>query len=155
MDQSELESVSSPACELIHDRGRGPEIVGTRTTVYNLLPYFLDAAATENSIAAIYDLTHEQVAAARAYALNNAEAVLKRHAEIEARIAAGNPPDVVAKLKRGHGRFLQFKEYVARRAEAEARDREAAAERPRTAPVAFPTFQEWLAQRSSQMAEQA
>lgn len=153
MDQSELKSVSSPACELIHDRGRGPEIVGTRTTVYNLLPYFLDAGDTESSIAALYDLTHEQVAAARAYVLNNAEAVLKRHAEIEARMAAGNPPDVVEKLKRDHGRFLQFKEYAARR--AEARDREAAAERPRAAPVAFPTFQEWLAQRSSQMSEQA
>ena len=33
--------------ELIHDRGRGPEIVATRITVYNLLPYFLDGAVTE------------------------------------------------------------------------------------------------------------
>lgn len=97
--------------ELIHDRGRGPEIAGTRITVYNLLPYFLDSAATENSIAELYDLTVEQVAAARAYVLNNAERVLKRHAEIEARMAAGNPPEVAEKIKRGHERFLQFKEF--------------------------------------------
>lgn len=106
--------------ELIHDRGRGPEIVATRITVYNLLPYFLDSAVTEHSIASLYNLTAEQVAAARAYALNNADAVLKRHAEIEARMAAGNPPEVVEKLKRSHGRFLQFKEWAARREEAEA-----------------------------------
>src|SRR5437879_4760919 len=35
------------ANDLIHDRGRGPEIVGTRITVYNLLPHFLDPTATE------------------------------------------------------------------------------------------------------------
>lgn len=29
--------------ELMHDRGRGPEIIGTRITVYNLLPYFSTA----------------------------------------------------------------------------------------------------------------
>jgi uncharacterized protein (DUF433 family) len=51
---------------MIHNRGRGPEIAGSRITVYNLLPYLLDAAVTEDSIAACYDLTTEQVAAARA-----------------------------------------------------------------------------------------
>jgi uncharacterized protein (DUF433 family) len=52
--------------EMIHNRGRGPEIAGSRITVYNLLPYLLDAAVTEDSIAACYDLTTEQVAVARA-----------------------------------------------------------------------------------------
>ena len=32
--------------DLIHDRGRGPEIVGTRITVYDLLPDFLDPRVT-------------------------------------------------------------------------------------------------------------
>ena len=31
------------ANDLIHDRGRGPEIVGTRITVYNLLPHLLSS----------------------------------------------------------------------------------------------------------------
>src|SRR4051794_24070519 len=35
------------ATELIHDRGRGPELVGTRITVQDLFPYFLDPTATE------------------------------------------------------------------------------------------------------------
>lgn len=140
--------------ELIHNRGRGPEIIGTRITVYNLLPYFLDAAVTEDSIAALYNLTTEQVAAARAYALNNAEAVLNRHAEIEARIAAGNSPEVVAGLNRTHDRFLQFKEWAASRAEAEASNREPPTGKPESAPRVFPSFQEWLAQQPSQVAEQ-
>lgn len=140
--------------ELIHNRGRGPEIVGTRITVYNLLPYFLDADVTEDSIAALYKLTAEQVAAARAYALNNAEAVLKRHAEIEARIMAGNPPEVVAGLNRTHERFLQFKEWAARRAEAEVRSQEVPTEKSESPSRVFPTFQEWLAQQPTPVVEQ-
>ena len=77
--------------DLIHDRGRGPEIVGTRITVYNLLPHFLDPSATEAYICRVYELTPEQVAAARAYVLNNPETVLAEHLAIEARMAAGNP----------------------------------------------------------------
>jgi hypothetical protein len=34
------------ATNLIHDRGRGPEIDGTRITVYNLLSDLLDPTAT-------------------------------------------------------------------------------------------------------------
>ena len=36
--------------EFIHDRGRGPEIIGTRITVYNLLPDLLHPTTTEGSI---------------------------------------------------------------------------------------------------------
>ena len=53
------------ANKMIHDRGRGPEIVGTRITVYNVLSYFLDPADTEDSIATLYDPTARQVTAAR------------------------------------------------------------------------------------------
>lgn len=60
----------------------GPEIIGTRINVYHLLPYFLDPTATEAQIAALYELTIEQVAAARAYVLNNPDTVLARHLEI-------------------------------------------------------------------------
>jgi uncharacterized protein (DUF433 family) len=35
---------------VIQDRGRGPEIAGTRITVYNLLQAYLDPAATEEEI---------------------------------------------------------------------------------------------------------
>jgi uncharacterized protein (DUF433 family) len=73
------------ANELIHDRGRGPEIAGTRITVSNLLPDFLEPAKTEADICRIYELTPDQVSAARAYVLISAETILAKHLEIEAR----------------------------------------------------------------------
>src|SRR5690349_20077478 len=104
--------------DFIHNRGRGPEIVGTRITVYNLVPYFLDPAVTESYIGELYELTPEQIAAARAYVINNTEAVLARHAQIEARLKAGNPPEVREKAKEIHTRFLKFREWAAQRKRA-------------------------------------
>jgi uncharacterized protein (DUF433 family) len=98
--------------ELIHDPGRGPEIIGTRITVYNLLPDFLDPTATEADICRFYELTPEQVAAARAYVLNNPDSVLAKHLEIEARMAAGNPPEVIEQAKHTHESFLRFREWL-------------------------------------------
>jgi uncharacterized protein (DUF433 family) len=129
--------------DLIQDRG--PEIAGTRITVYNLLPYFLDPTATEDYIGRLYDLMPEQVAAARAYVLHNIDTVLDQHLKIEARIAAGNPPEVIEQAKLTRARFQKFREWLAER------DRTAAKES--TAEIAarngFPTFQEWLAQGDS------
>lgn len=133
--------------EMIHNRGRGPEIVGTRTTVYQLLPYFLDPAVTETYIAKLYELTVEQVAAARAYVLNNADTVLANHMKIEARIAAGNPPEVIEQAKRTHERFMQFKDWLEKRKAAEAAED---CEAPDPGPtVPFPSFQEWLTKNHS------
>jgi hypothetical protein len=103
--------------ELLHDRGRGPEITGTRVTVYNLLPHFLDPLATEAYIAGLYDLRPEQVAAARAYVLNNPESIFARHLEIERRIAAGNPPEVAGQSEQTHAMFADFKEWLRQRQE--------------------------------------
>jgi uncharacterized protein (DUF433 family) len=128
--------------EMIHNRGRGPEIVGTRITVYNLLPYFLDPTVTELYIAKLYDLSVEQVSAARAYVLNNPDTVLATHMQIEARIAAGNPPEVIEQAKRTHARFVQFKEWLEKRKKAEAA--EDAEKKDASTKVSFPTFQEWL-----------
>ncbi|HEX7450582.1 MAG TPA: hypothetical protein VF306_23680 [Pirellulales bacterium] len=130
---------------MIHDRGRGPEIVGTRITVYNLLPYLFDDAVTETEIAKLYGLTVEQVAALRAHALNHADAVLARHREIEARLARGNPPELVEQLKNTHERLLKFKEWRRRRDEAEAE-----ADQFRE----VPTFNDWLDDQSSHASEQ-
>ena len=88
---------------LIQDRGRGPEIAGTRITVYNLLHSFLDPTVTEEEICRVYDLTPRQVAEARAYVLGNPETVLAEHLKIEERLAAGNPPAVREKAGRGAG----------------------------------------------------
>jgi uncharacterized protein (DUF433 family) len=136
------------ATDLIHDRGRGPEIVGTRITIYNLLEYFLDPGVTEAYIGRVYDLTPEQVAAARAYVLNHPDTVLARHLEIEERMAAGNPPKVVEQAERMHTAFLRFKEWLAERGRAVNRG-DAAESTSENGPGRFPTFREWVAEQAA------
>jgi uncharacterized protein (DUF433 family) len=139
------------ATDLIHDRGRGPELVGTRITVYDLLPHFIDPTATEEHICRMYELSPEQVAAARAYVLNNAATVLAEHLKIEARLAEGNSPAVVAQARETRATFLSFKEWLARRQEAEGHQRtaELRAGNGQKPSSHFPTFHEWLAERKS------
>jgi len=91
----------------------GPEIVGMRITVYNLVPYFLDPEATEQSIADSYELTVEQVAAARAYVFAHFDKVMARHREIEERNARGNPPEVLAIAEQSRARFQLYREWYA------------------------------------------
>lgn len=143
------------ADNLIHDRGRGPEIVGTRITVYNLLPHFLDPTATEAYICGLYELTPEQVAAARSYVLNNPDKVLAEHLRIEARMAAGNPPQVIEQAKHTHATFLSFKRWLAEREHAAAHEHaaEATSGNERNGPNRLPTFREWLAERESRSAK--
>ena len=93
------------ATDLIHDRGRGPEIEGTRITVYNLLPHFLDPLATEAFICQTYGLEPES--RRRTFVLNNPESVLARHLEIEARMVAGNSSEVIEQAKKTHATFLR------------------------------------------------
>lgn len=134
------------ATDLIHDRGRGPEIRGTRITVYNLLADFLDPTRTEARIGQLYELTPEQVAAARAYVLNNAEAVLAEHLRIEERMASGNPPEMIEEAKRTQDVLRRFKDWLAERQRAE--DLEHA-----NGPGRFPTFREWLERSEARAGE--
>jgi hypothetical protein len=136
------------ATELIHDRGRGPELVGTRITVYNLLPNFLDPTATEAYICRLYDLSPEQVAVPRAYILNHPETVLARHLELEARMAEGNPPEVIEQAERLHATFLRFKEWVMKQRQAMEADGASAgigSDPGRTGAGPGLTFREWMA----------
>jgi uncharacterized protein (DUF433 family) len=127
--------------DVIQDRGRGPEIAGTRITVYNLLQSFLDPIVTEEEICRVYDLTARQVAAARAYVLSNPETVLAEHLKIEERMAAGNPPQVRERAERAMSTFQSFKRWLAER------DATNAEEGTEERPGRFPTFREWLAGR--------
>lgn len=137
--------------ELIHDRGRGPELIGTRITVYNLLPYFFDPTATESYLCRLYKLTPDQVAAARAYVLNNPTTVLARHLDIEARIAVGNPPEVIEQAKKTHVVLVRFQEWLARRKEEDALElaADAAAANGRSASDKLPSFREWMKEQES------
>ena len=63
----------------IIDRGRGPEIAGTRTTVLDLLPY-LKMGWHPASIALVFNLSPEEVeAAADYYRKHETEVMTKTH----------------------------------------------------------------------------
>jgi uncharacterized protein (DUF433 family) len=125
--------------EKMEEQLLGPEIVGTRLTVYNLLDSFLDPGVTESEICRVYDLTAQQVAAARAYVLRNPETVLAQHLKIEERLAAGNPPQVRESAERAKATFKSFKAWLV--------ERQAANHEGEGRPGRLPTFKEWLAEQ--------
>ena len=101
---------------IIHDRGRGPELAGTRTTVYDVIPYWLDG---NDAKYIAWALGHEppQIEALIRYIEEHKEEVLAVHRKIEDRIARGNPPEVEEKLKQSawHARLQARWEEVQRR----------------------------------------
>jgi hypothetical protein len=119
----------------------GPEILGTRLTVYHLLDSFLDPSVTESDICRLYKLTAQQVAAARAFVLRNPEDVLAQHLKIEERLAAGNPPQAREAAERARATFKSYKEWLAER---DAANHE---EDKQGRPGRLPTFKEWLAEQ--------
>lgn len=82
--------------ELIHNRGRGPEIKGTRITVYDILDY--RGRHPTEQIAEWLNVTVQQVEAAYAYIDANRAEVLDHYGPMLARCKRGNPPDVQARL---------------------------------------------------------
>ena len=103
----------------IIDRGRGPELVGTRFTVFDILPY-LQKGRHPAYIAAVCGLAVEQVEALIQYIDEHKDEVRALNRAIEARIARGNPPEIEAKLQatRGSARALQKELQSKRRQEA-------------------------------------
>ncbi len=131
---------------LIHDRGRGPEIVGTRMTVFNLLPYFIDPEVTETYICQVCNLTPAQVSAARAYVFANADVVLDQHMQIEARIAQGNPPEVIENAQRTRATLQQFRQWLD--------EYRAADNRTPSDHAVLPSFRDWVVGQKSAAVEQ-
>jgi uncharacterized protein (DUF433 family) len=95
----------------IIDRGRGPEILGTRITVYDVLDY-AQAGWHHTAIALQLRLSSDQVRAALRYIEENKEAVMAEYRKMLERDAKGNPPEIQAKLDAIHG---EFQAYVAKR----------------------------------------
>jgi uncharacterized protein (DUF433 family) len=81
----------------IINRGRGPEIAGTRITVYDILDYHLDGWH-HTAIAGTLRLSSDQVLAAIRYYEEHREEVTAAYQRILERCARGNPPEVQAKL---------------------------------------------------------
>ena len=139
------------AMDLTNERG---DIIGTRITVYDLVPQFLDPTVTETYLCRMYSLLPEQVAAARAYVFRNLDTVLAQHLKIEARIAAGNPREVIEQAERTRAALQGFKEWLAEREKAEtaAQAAEPSSAQDGNGRQGFPSFREWFAQRESKAA---
>ena len=79
----------------IIDRGRGPEIRGTRVTVYRIMDFVCEGSAPDR-IAGELNLTGEQVQAALDYIDAHREAVEREYQAILRRVQQRNPPHVEA-----------------------------------------------------------
>ena len=88
----------------IIDRGRGPEIAGTRITVYDVMDYYL-AGDSLSYIAYALSIYPEQVAAAIKYIEQHKEQVAAEYQEMLKGDAVGNSPEVQEKLKVAHAKL--------------------------------------------------
>ena len=89
----------------IIDRGRGPEIAGSRITVFDILDY-LQEGWDLVQIALFFRLSTRQVDAAVRYIDQHNDEVMEEYQRILERCARGNPPELQAKLDAGHEQFL-------------------------------------------------
>jgi uncharacterized protein (DUF433 family) len=103
----------------IIDRGRGPEVAGTRITVYDVLDYHKHRWHRD-MIADTLELSSQQVEAAIRYIEEHRDEVMANYAEMLARDARGNPPELQPKIDAARER-LQAKLRELR----EAKNREA------------------------------
>jgi len=81
----------------IINRGRGPEIAGTRITVYDIMDYYKQGWH-HSLIAATLRLSSAQVLEAIRYIEEHKEEVTANYQKILDRCARGNPPEIQAKL---------------------------------------------------------
>jgi uncharacterized protein (DUF433 family) len=107
---------------LIHDRGRGPELVGTRITVYDLIPYLLDPYYSDDiPLAAWPSVTPEGLAALKAYIADHRDEVMAKHWEIESRVirewAAQCTPENLARWHETGQWMEEFRAWIAERQE--------------------------------------
>lgn len=110
MKLDEATTTASAEAEII-DRGRGPEIKGTRITVFNILDYALECWSPER-IASLFSLRTCQVEAAIEYIRHHTIEVLKNYITILERCERGNPPELQARLDASHQKFLALVEQV-------------------------------------------
>ena len=89
------------------DRGRGPEIEGTRITVYSILDYMIEGWHRER-IADFFSLHPEEVQVAMEYVREHTLELLREYVKILERCERGNPPELQAKLDANHVRFQEL-----------------------------------------------
>ena len=101
----------------IIDRGRGPELAGTRITVFDILHYH-DAGWQASSIAIMLGISTDQVEAALQHVSEHEAEIRATQRRIQERIDRGNPPEVLAKLADSHKKLVELRDRLrAKRAE--------------------------------------
>ena len=111
---------------VIRDRGRGPELAGTRVTVFDIIPW-LRAGHHPTYIAASFGLSTPEVEALTRYIEEHKDEVMAINARIEERIARGNPPEVEERMKGSPWRAriqARLEEIRGRRATEESHERD-------------------------------
>jgi len=88
----------------IIDRGRGPEIAGTRITVYDVWDY-LKEGCHHTAIAMALRISSAQVQAAIQYIEEHKNEVLAEYQKMLDREAQGNPPEIKSKLLASHAKL--------------------------------------------------
>ncbi len=91
--------------QVIINRGRGPEIAGTRITVYDVLDYSTKGYHPA-FIASLFRVSSEQVVAALEYIEAHKDEVMAEYQQMRARDAEGNPPEVRTKETSSHAKLL-------------------------------------------------
>jgi uncharacterized protein (DUF433 family) len=93
---------------IIHDRGRGPEIRGTRVTVYNVMDHHL-AGRPATWIADFYSITVEAARGATDYIDRHLDDLMPKYRRDLDWARRGNPPQVETELAGSHERLMRLK----------------------------------------------
>ena len=105
----------------IIDRGRGPEIAGTRITVFDILDYW-QANWHHTAIAALFRLSSQQVMAAIQYLEQNKAEVMAEYQKAMERIQRGNPLEVEARRRESGAKLQAMLEQLKRQKGQETSD---------------------------------
>jgi hypothetical protein len=97
----------------IHNRGRGPEIKGSRITVYDVMDYHPEHPASW--IADLFRLPVPHVELAIRYIEEHREQLTPEYQKMLERARQGNPPHIQAWLDGAHERLLAKKRELERR----------------------------------------
>jgi uncharacterized protein (DUF433 family) len=111
----------------IIDRGRGPEIAGSRITVYDVLAE-TQVGTPVAQLAREWHLDVAQIELALRYIEEHKEEVLREYQKIKERHARGNPPHIQAMIDATHAKYAPLFAEIRRRAKDDA-DARASGER--------------------------
>ena len=96
----------------IINRGRGPEIAGTRITVFDVLDYRKHGWHRDR-IAALFRLSSAQIQAALDYIDAHTDEVMAEYQRILDRVKNYQyPPDVLAKIEQSRGAAARCREQI-------------------------------------------